>query len=138
MPSDVSFEDNSIRVKGALGDAMRRFLEEASGELEAQVKRNQTRVDTGATKNSWTHQVISDTEAVVGSNEENAIWEEYGTGEYALNGGRKGGWVYKSSKDGKFQRTMGKKPIRPLNTAFTQNKAKIQKRAEQILAQEMK
>lgn len=137
MPS-VTFTDNSMAVKGKLGDACLRFLEEASGELEAQVKRNQTRVDTGATKNSWTHQVISDKEAVVGSNLENAIWEEYGTGEYALKGGRKGGWVYKSSKDGKFYRTKGKTPLRPLNTAFTQNKGKIKKFLEQIVAGEMK
>lgn len=131
--SKVTFEDNSLKVKAALGDACKQWLEEASGELEAQTKRNQTRVDTGATKGGWTHQVISDTEAVVGNPLENAIWEEYGTGEYALKGGRKGGWVYKSNKDGKFYRTMGKPPLRPLHKAYTSIKGKLQKSLEQYL-----
>lgn len=57
-----------------------------SGELEAQVKRN-TRVDTGQTKGSWTYKVDeANGEAMVGSPQENAIWEEFGTGQYALNG----------------------------------------------------
>lgn len=131
--ADWQFEDNSLKVKADLGNACRKWLEEASGELEAQAKRNQTRVDTGATKGGWTHQVISDTEAVVGNPLENAIWEEYGTGEYALKGGRKGGWVYKSTKDGKFHRTMGKRPIRPLHTAYETMKGKLQKSLEQHL-----
>ena len=48
----VKFEDNSIKVKAALNHATIQWLYEASGELEAQVKRN-TRVDTGQTKGSW-------------------------------------------------------------------------------------
>ena len=41
----VEFDDYSIRAKEALNDATKKWLREASGELEAQVKRN-TRVDT--------------------------------------------------------------------------------------------
>ena len=52
----VKFEDNSIKVKAALNHATIQWLYEASGELEAQVKRN-TRVDTGQTKGSWTYKV---------------------------------------------------------------------------------
>ena len=42
----------------------------------------------------WTYQVDeSKLEATIGNPMENAIWEEFGTGEYALNGdGRKGKW----------------------------------------------
>lgn len=132
MASKVVFEDNSISVKGAISSACKAWLEEAAGELEAQTKRNQTRVDTGATKGGWTHRVLSDSEAVVGNPLENAIWEEYGTGEYALNGGRKGGWVYQDEA-GEWHRTKGKTPLRPLHKAFTANRAKIQKMLESKL-----
>ena len=40
----VLFEDNSIRVKEALNEAIIAYLHEAAGEVEAQAKRN-TRVD---------------------------------------------------------------------------------------------
>lgn len=133
MAYEVKFTDNSVKVKKALADLCGQWLEEASGELEAQTKRNQTRVDTGATKGGWTHKVTSKTEAVVGNPLENAIWEEFGTGEYALEGnGRKGGWVYKDAK-GEFHRTKGKKPLRALHKAFTANKAKLKKALQEKL-----
>lgn len=135
----VEFTDNSFRVNGALDDACIQFLEEASAELEAQVKRNQTRVDTGQTKGGWTHQVdASGKEAQVGNPLENAIWEEFGTGEYALEGnGRKGGWVYKDKKNGEWHKTKGKTPLRPLHNAFESSKGKIKNRAEQILKERL-
>lgn len=93
--ASVEIEDNSLKIKGAINSAMIAWLHEASGELEAEIKRN-TRVDTGKLKNSW-QSIVDESkgEAVVGSPEENAIWEEFGTGEYAVKGdGRKGYWVY--------------------------------------------
>ena len=126
----VTLEDNSIRVKGAISDACDAWLEEAAAELEAQTKRNQSRVDTGDTKGGWTHRVNKGQgSAVVGNPLENAIWEEYGTGEYALEGGRKGGWSYRDKK-GKWHFTRGKKPLRPLHKAFSANKGKIKKMLE--------
>ena len=69
----------------------------------------------------------------VGSNIENAIWEEFGTGEYALHGdGRKGGWVYQAPK-GEFYFTKGKTPNRPMHNAFTALKNKLIKRYADIL-----
>ena len=129
----VEFEDNSVRVKAAMSDAVNQWLREASGELESQVKRN-TRVDTGQLQNSWTHNVDeSAQEAKVGSPLENAIWEEFGTGQYALNGdGRKTAWTYKDRK-GIWHKTTGKKPNRALNNAFTSMKSKLQARLEQIM-----
>ena len=80
----VEFRDNSIKVKAALNEAIIAYLYEAAGELEAETKRN-TRVDTGNTKNSWSYIVDTNKgEAVIGNPLENAIWEEFGTGEYAL------------------------------------------------------
>lgn len=132
--AELEFEDYSIKVKDAIEDACLQWLEEASGELEAQAKRNQTRVDTGQTKGGWTHKVDgSAKQATVGNPLENAIWEEFGTGDYALKGdGRKGGWVYKDAK-GEWHRTNGKKPLRPLHTAFESTKPKLRMSLESKL-----
>lgn len=129
----VEFEDYSIKVKGAMEDALLQFLEEASSELQSQAARG-TPVDTGQLKGSWAHTVDeSNLEAKIGSPLENAIWTEFGTGEYALEGnGRKGGWRYEDDK-GEWHFTKGKKPVRMLHNAFEQTKAKIIKRAEQIM-----
>ena len=125
--ADVIFEDYTIKVKAAIDETVDAALEEAAGELESQVKRN-SRVDTGKTKNSFRHKVTSSAglhEAQIGSADENAIWEEFGTGEYALNNdGRKGGWVYMDAK-GKYHFTRGKTPSRAFWKAYTALKEKI-------------
>jgi hypothetical protein len=152
----VEFHDYTIKVKEAIADIAFSSLEEAAGELESQVKRN-TRVASSDTKNSWKHRVTGSMmadqyEAQIGSPLENAIWEEFGTGEHALDGkGRRGGyWVYvkgssKKSKTGKTYTlqeakrvvaimrkkgldayyTNGKKPSRALYKAYTSMKNKI-------------
>lgn len=132
--ADVEFTDNRMKVEKALNDAVLAYLEESAGEIEAQTKRAQTRVDTGQTKGAWTHHVDEDKgEAVIGNPLENAIWEEYGTGEYALHhDGRKGGWTYKDAK-GNWHFTHGKTPLRPLQHAFDKTKDKIIRRLGTIL-----
>ena len=134
----VEFQDFRVKCKGALDDACIAYLYEASGELEAQVKKN-TRVDSGQLKNSWTYTVDETKgEAHVGSPLENAIWEEFGTGEYALNdNGRKGGWHYRDDK-GKWHHTFGKKPNRALHNSFVTLKSALIRRAEQVLKGRMK
>lgn len=114
----IRFEDYSKQVIDAIDRGILNALEEVSGELEGRVKDN-TREDTGKTKASWSHRVDEHKfEAYVGSNYQNAIWEEFGTGIEALNGnGRKDvPWVYQS-EDGKWHRTKGKKPSRALKLA---------------------
>ena len=130
---NVSFEDYTIQVKNAIDSNINGVLEECAGEIESQVKRN-TRVDTGKTKNSFQHKVVdSEHAAYIGSNYENAIWEEFGTGEYALQGnGRKGGWSYKDAK-GDWHRTTGKKPSRAFFKAYTSLKNKIINRIQNSL-----
>lgn len=163
MGVQVKFEDNSIKVKAALNDAVIQFLEEAASELKSAAQRNTKvgKVGGGKTKGDWGHVVDeSKMTATIGNTNENAIWEEFGTGEYALEGkGRKGGWyipigggtdeisqavvdaynmkvVY--GKNGKkFAYTEGKKPKRMLHNAFVQNKSKIIRRAESILKGKM-
>lgn len=127
----VQFEDNTMEVLHAIDKAVWAFLEEAGAELEAQVKRN-TRVDTSETKGSWEHIVDeSKKQVTVGSPLENAIWEEFGTGEHAMNGdGRKGGWKYQDVY-GEWHFTRGKKPTHALQKAFDSRKNAIIRRAEQ-------
>lgn len=133
----VEFQDFSIQVKGAISDRVNAALEECAGELESQVKRNfdtSGRVDTGRTKNSFRHVVYDNTHtAYIGSDLENAIWEEFGTGEHALNGdGRKGGWRYQDEK-GQWHFTRGKTPTRAFWRAYTSLKAAIIRRLENAM-----
>ena len=131
--ASIKFHDYTIKVQEAIDNRINAVLEECAGELESQVKRN-SRVDTGKTKNSFQHKVIdSEHVAYIGSNEENAIWEEFGTGEYALEGnGRKGGWYYVDEK-GKGHYTTGKKPSRAFWKAYTSLKNQIIKRIQDSL-----
>lgn len=129
----VKFTNNSAKVKGALNDAVVAYLYEAGGELEAQVKRNSRR-GTGQLVNSWTYKVDeSKGVCTIGSPLENAIWEEFGTGEFALHGdGRKGGWFYKDD-EGKWHHTYGKTPHRAFQNAFNSRKNALIRRAEEVL-----
>lgn len=159
LVSNVEFEDYSVKVKAKLQDNAIAFLYEVGGEIEARAKRN-SRVRSSKTKGSFQHKVNESNLSVhIGSDEENAIWEEFGTGLYAINGdGRKGYWVFvddgstgKKSKSSKtytlkeakrivaFMRekglnayyTNGKKPSRALWKAFQSIKGEIVRIAEE-------
>ena len=129
----IQFEDNRAKVEEAMAEKAIAFLYEAVAELQSQTARN-SRVDTRQTKGSWDAHVDEATlEGMVGSALENAIWEEFGTGEYALNGdGRKGGWAY-TDRNGETHFTHGKKPNRALWNAFQTLKPKLMKRAEALM-----
>lgn len=133
--SDVKFTDNSAAVKKEIASAASTWLRE-SAEILKNAVRNLTRVKTGQTKGSFDYymtKVDGEYAAVVGSPLENAIWEEYGTGEYALEGnGRKGGWVYED-EDGNRHFTYGKTPSRALYYAIKQTEQTIKKRYEELL-----
>lgn len=120
----IKFEDNSIKIEEELKDRIIAFLEEIGGEVQAKAQRN-CRVDTGQTRDSFQHRVDESEQLVaIGSDYENAIWEEFGTGEFAQHGdGRKGGWYY--MKDGVLYHTFGKKPRRMLQRAIDESKAQI-------------
>lgn len=122
--ANVEFHDYSIKVKNAIDEKINAGLEAAAGELESQVKRN-SRVRTGRTKNSFQHHIDESSHtATIGSSYQNAIWEEFGTGEYALHGGRKGGWRYKDEQ-GKWHFTRGKTPSRAFWNAYQSKKAQL-------------
>lgn len=132
----IKFEDNVFKITEALTAGISAFLHEAGGEIQSRTQRN-SRVDTGETKGSYSYKVqesAESAEVTIGSNLENAIWEEFGTGEYAVNGdGRKSGWVYKSNRDGKFYYTTGKKPNKPMLNAFNATKGDIKKRLGDVI-----
>lgn len=134
----IEFVDNRVQVNKALDDAVGAFLLEASAEIVSAAARG-SRVDSGQLKGSWKANVNeSKGEAVIGSELENAIWEEFGTGEYAAKGdGRKGGWSYQDDS-GNWYHTTGKKPNRTLQRAFDGAKGKIINRAKQIFKEGMK
>ena len=111
--------------------AIQAFLHEVSGEIISKAHDN-SRVDTGKTKNSYSYKVIKDT-AYIGSNYMNAIYEELGTGEFAQMGnGRKGGWKYKDA-NGDWHYTNGKTPNKPLQRAYSALKGRIKDRLKQVL-----
>jgi hypothetical protein len=97
--SKVYFEDNTLKVIDNTENAVEKVLLECAAELVSQTARN-TRVDTGQLKGSWASHVdktATGYEAVIGSPLENAIWEEFGTGEQAINGNGRKGWPGKSA-----------------------------------------
>lgn len=124
MGMDIDVTDNSMKVAGAIGDAVAAALHEAGGEFVAQAQRN-SRVDTGDTKGSFEYRVDGDA-VHVGSNAENAIWEEFGTGIHAEKGGRSTPWTYRDRK-GRFHTTRGKRGTRALTKAM-QSKSEAAKR----------
>ena len=120
---------DSIEVKAAFDEALLNFLEEAGALIESQTKRN-TRVDLGQTKSKWTHIIDeSNLSVTIGNPMQNAIWEEFGTGEYAANGnGRDTPWRYKDRKG--WHTTTGKRPTHALQNALNSKKNVIIKYAQ--------
>lgn len=113
----MGFVDNSAIVKANIEGAILAWLYETSGELKSQTQRN-SRVDTGSTKNSFQHKIdVAGLKGYVGSNHQNAIWEEFGTGIYAEQGGRQTPWSYQDLK-GNWHRTFGKKKTRAFRKAY--------------------
>ncbi len=112
--------DNSQEVLNELERLTQAALEACGQQAVSHAKQNITfagRVDTGAMRNSMNHTVNGDT-CYVGTNQEYAIYNEFGTGIYADGGkGRKTPWVYVDEK-GRGHRTQGMKPIHFLRNAI--------------------
>lgn len=154
MANEIRVESNLQVVTQKLKSALLAFLEEAGAEVESQAVMN-TPVSEGQLKGDWNHIVEDDEYKVtIGNTSQHAIWMEYGTGEYAIEGnGRKGGWyipignggvseataqkygwkiVY--GKDGQqFAYTKGARPRRMLFNAMQDMAGDIQSRANDII-----
>lgn len=124
----VKIEDYTEEVINAIDKEVIAWLYEAGGVIASSAARN-SRVDTGQLKGSWTYIVDeSNSSVTIGSPLENAIWEEFGTGEYAVNGnGRKTPWRYQDAK-GQWHTTRGKTPNHTLERAYNSSKKKITNR----------
>lgn len=123
----IKFIDNSEKLKDLLQEALVAGLEAAAGEIESQAAAN-TPVDTGKLKGDWKH-IVDEAElvATIGNPNEYAIWHEFGTGEFAVEGnGRKGGWFYEDS-EGNGHFTYGIQPTRMLENAFWTKKNTVKK-----------
>jgi hypothetical protein len=158
VSNEVQFFDYSVKVKSALREKSIQFLEEIGGEIRSQAQRNSRR-DTSKTAGSYKKKLDAGGLAVhVGSNYDNAVYEEFGTGEYSEKGGRSGWWVYIEGSSGSGSGgktygslkeamkavailrkkglpahcTKGKHARHPLKRAFDSSKGKIIKQAERV------
>lgn len=134
---NVKLTDYTVKVETALNDTVIAWLYEVGGEVAAQAAKGSPVADIngGGLRNSWQYIVDENEGSVtIGSPLEYAVYQEFGTGIYAVNGdGRKTPWVYKSEKDGEFHRTSGSKPHRMLKNAFDKTIPKAEKALENKL-----
>ena len=81
---------------------------------------SESRIDTGAMRNSISHQVdLNDQSVMIGTNIEYAIYHELGTGIYLEGGGgRQTPWAYQDA-NGEWHRTRGIKPIHMLKNGVS-------------------
>lgn len=109
MSDIIVFEDYSVKVKDTMKDKCISSLYEIGVELQSRVQRLSIR-KTSQTADSYQYKVDEGQLAVhLGSDFQNAIWEEFGTGEFALEGnGRKGWWVYVTGSPSKGSASGGK------------------------------
>lgn len=162
MSDNVVFEDYRIDVKNAIKEKCIQLLYDAGNEVISQVTSRSVR-KTGQTAGSYETSSVDEGQMCihVGSNYENAIWEEFGTGEFAENGdGRKGWWVFVEGQRGggphgggksyatkdQAKRAMailrkkglpafytrGKHARHPFRDGYNASKSKIIKRAEEL------
>lgn len=126
--NDFNFEDNSKEVKDQFHDVSEEAMLAALLLVEGQAKAL-ARVSTGEMRDRIDHRVTTNGSQVmgqVGSPNEHAIYNEFGTGEFAENGaGRKGGWVYQDPS-GEWFFTWGMEPRPFLRPAFRATKKQVE------------
>ena len=125
MSIEVNVTDNSGEILAALPEQIEAALEAVGIQAVSHAQQNITaagRVDTGALRNSITHQVdMSENAVYVGTNNEYALFNEMGTGIYLEGGGgRTTPWSYQDAR-GEWHTTRGMKPIHFLKNAVTDN-----------------
>ena len=115
--------DNSDEVLRNLDDKIEAILEawgvQGVGAV-VDIITSESRVDTGAMRNSISHQVDAGDQSVyIGTNIEYAIYHELGTGIYLEGGGgRQTPWAYQDA-NGEWHRTRGIKPIHMLKNGVS-------------------
>lgn len=135
--ADVKLIDNSDEAIEAMHTAVEAALEAIGQQAVTHAKQNITeagRVDTGALRNSVSHIVATDENAVyVGTNQEYAVFNELGTGIYLDGGGgRQTPWAYQDAK-GEWHRTRGIRPIHFLKNAVQDHTDEYKSIAETVI-----
>lgn len=119
----IEIIDNTPKVKAELEAAVLRALEKCGMTAEGYAKLlapSPGKTGTGALRNSITHQVVEDEQAVyIGSDQSYAVYLELGTGKY-YPGGRKTPWVYQDAK-GNWHLTHGQRAQPYLKPAVADN-----------------
>lgn len=140
MGIELTFEIEKDKTQECFEEIEKRvdiFLEEAKDLVSSQASLNSP-VDTGALSRSFLTDSFVDKDkkvAYIGSHLEYAIWQEYGTGEYALKGnGRKGGWFY-IGNDGIKHFTRGVHPQRMLHNAVESSKSMLTTRFKKTVGE---
>ena len=134
---EIRVVDHSGEVLKELDAKIERILEAWGQQGVSYVKQvitAESRVDTGTMRNSFSHQVDAGENTVyVGTNNEYALYHEYGTGIYADNGkGRQTPWVYQDAH-GEWHRTRGMKPIHMIKNGIGNHVNDFKKIAEDEL-----
>lgn len=163
----VEYVNNVPQITAALDKNADAWIKQSAQILRNAV-RDTSRKKSGDLKKFWRYEITSSGDeqiAKVGSPLENALWEEFGTGEYAVEGGgKKGYWVYvegeggDSKKSGKTYTleeakkivaimrskgleayyTKGKNPSHALQRAFDVKKAEIKALYERLVGGALK
>lgn len=137
MDFSISLTNNSGAVLEAKDAAVEAILEAWGNQAVSHAKNNLTaasRVDTGALRNSISHQVEAGEKAVyVGTNQEYAVYNEMGTGIYLEGGGgRQTPWHYQDH-EGNWHTTRGMKPVHYLRNAVQDYEDEYRRIADSIL-----
>ncbi len=111
---EAALEDIGIKAEGYAQDVVTAGVPRHGGSWYASK-------GAAGLKGSINHEVDMSEKAVyIGSNNEHAIYNEYGTGIYADGGGRQSPWAYQDP-DGKWHRTRGMEPLHFLKKAVTEH-----------------
>lgn len=134
---NVTIDDHSEEVIAQMKEKVNDWLD-AIGQDAASTAANKAPVDTSNLKNSISHAVVEDEQAVyIGTNVPYAIYHEFGTGEFAEGGSKakKIPWAFKD-KDGKWHYTKGVKARHFIQFGATAHASEYRERLERILEEE--
>lgn len=94
----VNYKNNVKAISNTQHRALSEALDRIADSVRSAAAAN-SRVKTGALKRSWSvkrNDTSTEMRAEIGSPLENAIWEEFGTGERSITGQGKSGFAGKS------------------------------------------
>lgn len=131
------YKSNKSEAINRIDQAVELFLESAGQEVQKSAV-EKAPVDQGALHQSIESKTQmwgqANGQAAVGTNLHYAIFQERGTGIYALDGGRSTPWVYRNLS-GDFYYTRGVKPHQFMEKAVKETKAPIKQLATHIFGQ---